>query len=975
MELPDFGQGSTQPKRKRGRPPKVRYPIPSEAEFPASHLTDDRTIKELQLAYKPLKEIMGISKLRLLVEKPDELLYGLYDYYDIIEKPMWFLEMTRKYAEKEYNSAVEVMDDIRLVLENCYKFWGKKHKFVKQALRAERIVAKHIAGFPPEITAKCCLALYDSEDALSTEQGSDTQNSYLTDGYTSKILQNLEKKPITTKMGATVEEMQKWEEEVLQAKQNNVQINIVSELAEVGQFLVMAQEILCLKPISQFEIERMLLISRESSTLATIMTSFLCPTVMRAALYFKPIMIYDVWASLLQKKLDTWYNAYAKYKNRMQVFLKYGVEPSFFDTVGEVNPLVDAPFHELSLIKKSSILKALCSNMFHSNKKIEEYFNLVDENSLKSKLLYSDSKYDYVSLFSPEIRVYRSSRICLEIDETIESVYPGYFNYYPRVEGNGQELLQGSKDSFSRKQKFCLIANDTDSLVNLSKLCAKKKRSRAAVNRLLAEEKNRELTLIGLRALYSQWNKAIYKDPASVEISRNYWISKVVNNPSNAVAEAGDVAHPENPCGLRTINPTPGRELGKRIMKRKFPIDDMEDSFSSNDDKPNEEDVSDWEDGNIRRSRRIKKVTGLPRFFDHKYMKFDDATEGEYVYGNWINGPEENEPLKKPRKKRLPKQASDSQKERTYKRVSKAEKTAMNKQLLRISGNSGVQTTKPDMFDCLTLPVIKDEPYMPPNEVPKLPLPCQFGKDPKVNHLGPRLGDPTKNDLLSDINVWDFGLSGFPAFAPLKPVNDACLPEDGDKKLLELGAFKKEEAPKKLDSTNKIKPVKLESQKPVAPPIKRNRAPFQNLFPVSEPSMVVIPSRNNDRLGPQPGPSKILNRVFLPRQDMMRPRLMAGVVPAEPRDMLFLRTGLTKVKQPVHHVPHQNLMIKRKVHLPARPISIPLVKNQILPVFENASWAKHSLSERTVLYIPSGTPTITIPSTSASKKERTFTLL
>ncbi|KAF6208830.1 hypothetical protein GE061_014571 [Apolygus lucorum] len=978
MELQDFGQGSAQPKRKRGRPPKVRYPIPSEAEFPASHLTDDLTIKELQMAYKPLKEIMGISKLRPLVEKPDELLYGLYDYYDIIEKPMWFLEMTRKYAEKEYKSAVEVMEDIRLVLENCYKFWGKKHKFVKQALRAEKIVSKHVVGFPPELTAKCCLALYDSEDALSADQGSETQHSYMTDDYTSKILQNLENKPITTKMGASLEDMQKWEDEVLQSKLNNAQINIVPELAEVGQFLVMAQDILCLKPISQFEIERMLLIPRESSTLATIMTSFLCPTVMRAALYFKPIMIYDVWASLLQKKLDTWYNAYAKYNNRMQVFLKYGVEPRFFDNVGEVNPLVNAPFHELSLLKKSSILKSLCTNMFHSNKKIEEYFNLVNESSLKSRLLYSDSKYDYVSLFSPEIRVYRSSRICLDIDETIESVYPGYFNYYPRVEGNAQELLQGFKDSFSKKQKFCLIAKDTESLVNLSKLCAKKKRSRKNVNRLLAEEKNRELYLIGLRALYSQWNKAIYKDPASVEISRNYWISKVVNNPNIADVEAGDVVHPDGPRRVDANYPAPVRELGKRVMKRKFPVDDMEDSFSSNDDKPNEEDVSDWEDGNIRRSRRIKKVSGLPRFFDHKYMKFDDATEGEYVYGTnyWGNGTEERTPLKKPRKKRLPKQASDSPKERSYKRALKAEKVATKKLL---SGYSSMQTTKPPMFDNLTLPMINEEPYMPPIEISKLPVPIQFGKDAKPNQLSPRLGDPAKNNLLSDMSDWDFGLTGFPAFAPLKPVNDACLPEEGDKKLLELGAFKKKEVPKIADSTIKIKHAKTEPQKPLAPPVKRNTnpkwVPFKNLIPVNKPGMMVIPSRKNDRMGPKPGPSKILNRVFLPPQEMRGPRLMAGVAPAEPRDMMFLKTGLTKVKLPVHHVPQQNLMIKRKVHLPARPISIPIVRNQEIPVFENATWTKHPLSERTVLYIPSGTPTITIPSVSTSKNERTFTVL
>lgn len=47
-----------------------------------------------------------------------------------------------------------------------------------------------------------------------------------------------------------------------------------------------------------------------------------------------------------------------------QIFLKYGIEPNFWDVVGDQNPLLTSEFHALSLVKKAWILKALCTTIF-----------------------------------------------------------------------------------------------------------------------------------------------------------------------------------------------------------------------------------------------------------------------------------------------------------------------------------------------------------------------------------------------------------------------------------------------------------------------------------------------------------------------------------------------------------------------------------------------------------------------------------
>ncbi|KAK9501588.1 hypothetical protein O3M35_012286 [Rhynocoris fuscipes] len=591
-----------EPKRKRGRPPKVHNnPLLQPLEFPVSHL-NETSARDLQFGYKILKEILNISKSKLILEKPDENLFGLHDYYEIIKKPMWLAEVSRKYENKEYKDLKEVIADFRLTLENCYRFWGANHKFSKHIFRIEKILEKHLKELPGNLKLSCNLIV----DGQNSETSSN--DSALLDEYQSKILQNLEKKVNAENdqfQEITLEELNKWESEILMNKTTKKQINFIGELADIGFFIKLTHQVLCVKPVTQYEIERMLLIPRESTTLATLMTAFLCPTAMRGSLYLKPLMSYEVWTAILAKKLDSWYNAYVKFQNKVQIFLKYGIEPHFWEVVGEDNPLAKAEFHTLPLVKKAWILKTLCTTVFHSNKKLEEYFNTVEDCKLRGNVIYEDSKFLYINEFTPEIRIYRIAKCdtdcCNQNKEQIQDCVNCSIN---KFQEDGEPVVP----PISRKQRFCLIANDRETLETLMTTFSRKKKSVQAVEKLLSIEKNNKLSLSGLKSMYFQWKKYIDRSPIVVETSRNYWINKITSPNHTKISDEGENAY--NKSGLIVF--------GKRPSKRKFSFQDTH-SSSSNDEKLSEGSISDWEDGNIRRSKRIRRSKTFHRQWERRY--------------------------------------------------------------------------------------------------------------------------------------------------------------------------------------------------------------------------------------------------------------------------------------------------------------------------------------------------------------------
>lgn len=50
--------------------------------------------------------------------------------------------------DREYHGIKEVVADIKLVLENCYRFWGLSHRVTKKGLHIEHKLEQKLEALP-----------------------------------------------------------------------------------------------------------------------------------------------------------------------------------------------------------------------------------------------------------------------------------------------------------------------------------------------------------------------------------------------------------------------------------------------------------------------------------------------------------------------------------------------------------------------------------------------------------------------------------------------------------------------------------------------------------------------------------------------------------------------------------------------------------------------------------------------------------
>lgn len=69
----------------------------------------------------------------------DAELLGLHDYHEIIKKPMDLGTVKRKMDTREYRSAQEFAQDVRLIFTNCYKYNPSDHDVVAMARKLQDV--------------------------------------------------------------------------------------------------------------------------------------------------------------------------------------------------------------------------------------------------------------------------------------------------------------------------------------------------------------------------------------------------------------------------------------------------------------------------------------------------------------------------------------------------------------------------------------------------------------------------------------------------------------------------------------------------------------------------------------------------------------------------------------------------------------------------------------------------------------------
>ncbi|XP_031638394.1 homeotic protein female sterile-like isoform X2 [Contarinia nasturtii] len=80
----------------------------------------------------------------------DAELLGLHDYHDIIKKPMDLGTVKKKMDDREYKSASEFADDVRLIFTNCYKYNPPDHDVVMMGRKLQDVFEMRFANIPDE---------------------------------------------------------------------------------------------------------------------------------------------------------------------------------------------------------------------------------------------------------------------------------------------------------------------------------------------------------------------------------------------------------------------------------------------------------------------------------------------------------------------------------------------------------------------------------------------------------------------------------------------------------------------------------------------------------------------------------------------------------------------------------------------------------------------------------------------------------
>lgn len=80
----------------------------------------------------------------------DAELLGLHDYHDIIKKPMDLGTVKKKMDDREYKSAPEFADDVRLIFTNCYKYNPPDHDVVMMGRKLQDVFEMRFANIPDE---------------------------------------------------------------------------------------------------------------------------------------------------------------------------------------------------------------------------------------------------------------------------------------------------------------------------------------------------------------------------------------------------------------------------------------------------------------------------------------------------------------------------------------------------------------------------------------------------------------------------------------------------------------------------------------------------------------------------------------------------------------------------------------------------------------------------------------------------------
>ncbi|XP_070381239.1 uncharacterized protein [Dermacentor albipictus] len=328
-------------------------------------------------------------------------------YTRAVRQPMCLSRVRAALDARAYAGITEVVRDIRLILENCYRFYGPQHHLTKKALRLETVLEQKLALLPRELREKTSLeaTTLENRDVGAQRAGRRARltSQLPTGGESSALLQlvKAEKAAQAREERLKQREERRVEKEVAQQAivdwesttfgSGLAELSHCWEVPQLCQFLRLSQEPLQLPDVSIAEVEHSLLMPQKSSLLALLMTCLLVAPQQRPKTLLQHPMPYRVWNERLRSRLQNWYRTYlGSQRNFIKVFEAHGLEEQFFSVMGETDPMESKDFHELGLLQRVWLLKALCDHKLGQHRRVQEWMAEQEADSLREACLGED---------------------------------------------------------------------------------------------------------------------------------------------------------------------------------------------------------------------------------------------------------------------------------------------------------------------------------------------------------------------------------------------------------------------------------------------------------------------------------------------------------------------------------------------------------------------------------------------------------
>ncbi|CAG0894923.1 unnamed protein product [Cyprideis torosa] len=221
-----------------------------------------------------------------------------------------------------------------------------------------------------------------------------------------------------------------WEQTEVMGAENMLQLKHMPEIPMLEHFLQITKDYFHLKEISIFTLERSIMLPRESSQFANLMTGLL------SLGKSKDILSYSDWSERLEKRIEEIYEAFVKLKkDRRKMFEQKGVQSKFFDVLGEDFPfgfrarkfpfaLVRArrfpKLHEMNYYQRAWLLLGLCDYLLKTRARPSlktRVFDVAPVSELRAVTLGVDDAsctyYHFPSFAegkNPAVRVYKIAK-------------------------------------------------------------------------------------------------------------------------------------------------------------------------------------------------------------------------------------------------------------------------------------------------------------------------------------------------------------------------------------------------------------------------------------------------------------------------------------------------------------------------------------------------------------------------------------